>query len=58
MSATGLNTVEMAGVDLIKRRLAELGFPLNNASPEAIAATAMKLHRLRTDKDGFGNSVS
>ncbi len=49
---------EMAVIDLIKRRLAELGFPMGNASPESVAVTAMKLHRLRQVKNGVSNPVS
>lgn len=58
MSTGVLTHSEMAVIDLIKHRLAELGFPMGDASPESVAAAAMKFHRLRKDKDGFGNSIS
>ena len=58
--ATGiLNPAEIAGVDLIKRQMAELGFPMWDASPEAIVATAMRLYKLRKGKeDGERHPIS
>lgn len=55
--ATGiLSSTEMAGVDLIKRQMAELGFPMWEASPEAVVATAMRLYRLRKEKNEIHSS--
>jgi len=57
MTTGVLSPSEMAGVDLIKRQMAELGFPMWGASPEAVVVTAMKLYRLRKGKNEIHSSV-
>jgi len=56
MTTGVLSPTELAGVDLIKRQMAELGFPVWNTSSEAIVATAMKLYRLRKSKNEIHSS--
>ncbi len=59
MVTSTLNPAEIAGVDLIKRQMAELGFPMWDASPEAVVATAARLYRLRKGKeDGERHPIS
>lgn len=42
-----LQPIEMSGIDLIRQQMARLGFPINDESPEAVAAAAVRLAKWR-----------